>query len=363
MVLRAGHKNWKDDIMSNLYGHREFGKLKLKNPFVLPSMVAFGFADDNGYVSERNLEHYDRISKNGAGLVIVEATCINPDGRLSVDQLAIWDDSYIEGLAKLSSVIHKNGATALIQLHHAGLRAKSDVTETPLTSSDFEQKGRVSKGMTKDQVERTIQEFAQAARRAQIAGFDGVEIHGAHGYLLTQFFSKKVNTRTDEYGGSFENRNRIAKRIHDEIRAVTDENFILGIRMGSNDDTIEESIERAKYLEETGYDYLHVSTGFDNTQIEAEIPDEFPCNWIVYGGTLIKEKVGIPVIGVNKILTKDQVDYLLENRLLDLVAIGRGQLADHDFLEHMIGDGEIVTCLECRPCKWFTDGTRCPRHI
>ena len=350
-------------MIMDLYGERKLGKFKLKNPFVLPSMVAFGFADDNGYVSERNLEHYDRISKNGAGLVIVEATCINPDGRLSVDQLAIWDDSYIEGLAKLSSVIHKNGATALIQLHHAGLRAKSDVTETPLTSSDFEQKGRVSKGMTKDHVERTIQEFALAARRAQLAGFDGVEIHGAHGYLLTQFFSKKVNKRTDEYGGSFENRNRIAMRIHDEIRAITGDDFILGMRMGSNDDSIEESIDRAKALEKMGYDYLHVSTGFDNTQIEVEIPEEFPCNWIVFGGTLIKEKVGIPVIGVNKILTKDQVDYLLENQVLDLVAIGRGQLADHDFLEHMIGEGEIVTCLECRPCKWFTDGTRCPRHI
>ncbi len=349
--------------MSSLYGHREFGKLKLKNPFVLPSMVAFGFADDNGYVSRRNIEHYDRISKNGAGLVIVEATCINPDGRLSVDQLAIWDDSYIEGLAKLSSVIHKNGATAIIQLHHAGLRAKSDVTETPFTSSDFEIKGRTSRGMTIDQVERTISEYSQAAKRAQLAGFDGVEIHGAHGYLLTQFFSKKVNRRTDEYGGSFENRNRIARRIHDETRDITGEDFILGMRMGSNDDTIQESIERAKYLEEIGYDYLHVSTGFDNEQIEVEIPDDFPCNWIVYGGTLIKDNVGIPVIGVNKILTKDQVDYLLSNQLLDLVAIGRGQLADHDFIEHMTGEGEIVTCLECRPCKWFTDGTKCPRHI
>ncbi|MCR3955603.1 MAG: hypothetical protein NUK57_04850, partial [Gudongella sp.] len=214
-----------------------------------------------------------------------------------------------------------------------------------------------------DQVENTISEYSQAAKRAQLAGFDGVEIHGAHGYLLTQFFSKKVNRRTDEYGGSFENRNRIARRIHDEIRDVTGEDFILGMRMGSNDDTIEESIERAKYLERVGYDYLHISTGFDNTQIEVEIPDDFPCNWIVYGGTLIKRNVGIPVIGVNKILTREQVDHLLENQLLDLVAIGRAQLADHDFIEHMIGDGEIVTCLECSPCKWFTDGTRCPRHI
>ncbi|WP_409227922.1 NADH:flavin oxidoreductase [Gudongella sp. SC589] len=349
--------------MKNLYGERDFGKLKLKNPLVLPSMVAFGFADDNGYVSERNIEHYDRISKNGAGLVIVEATCINPEGRLSIDQLAIWDDSYVEGLKRLSSVIHKNGAIAIIQLHHAGLRAKADVTETPLTSWDFEQKGRVSKGMTKDQVEKTIEDFSKAAKRAQMAGFDGVEIHGAHGYLLTQFFSKKVNARTDEYGGSHENRNRIAKKIHDEIRKETGEDFILGIRMGSNDDTIEESIERAKYLEKNGYDYLHVSTGFDNTQIEAEIPEEFPCNWIVYGGTLIKKNVEIPVIGVNKILTRKQVDYLLENQLLDLVAIGRAQLADHDFIEHMTGDGEIVTCLECSPCKWFSDGTKCPRHM
>ncbi len=349
--------------MTNLYGKREFGKLELKNPFVLPPMVAFGFAGESGNVSQRNIDHYDEITKNGAGLVVVEATCINPDGRLSPDQLAIWDDSYIEGLGKLADTIHKNGAVAIIQLHHAGLNAKADVTDYPVTSSDFERKGRFSKGMTEEQIKSTIAEFASSAERAQKAGFDGIEIHGAHGYLLTQFFSKKVNKRTDEYGGSFDNRNLIAKKIHDKVREKTRKGFIVGIRMGCNDDNIEESIERAKEFEKIGYDYLHVSTGFDNTQIEVEAPADFPCNWIVYGGTLIKEKVGIPVIGINKILKKEQIDYLLQNELLDLVAIGRAQLADHDYIEHLVGEGDIVTCIECRPCKWFTDGTKCPRHI
>ncbi|MGM0397057.1 MAG: NADH:flavin oxidoreductase [Bacillota bacterium] len=349
--------------MENLYGKRKFRKLELKNPFVLPPMVAFGFAGENGYVSERNVEHYHRITKNGAGLAIVEATSINPDGRLSPDQLAIWDDSYIEGLSKLAETIHNNGAVAVIQLHHAGLSAKADVTEHPVTSSDFERNGRLARGMTREKIHATIREFAAAAGRAKKAGFEGVEIHGAHGYLLTQFFSKKVNKRTDEYGGSFENRNRIAKRIRDEVRKMTGDDFIVGMRMGSNDDTIEESIERAKVLESMGYDYLHVSTGFDNTPIEPEMPEDFPCNWIVYGGTLIKKEVGIPVIGINKILKKEQIDYLLRNDLLDLVAIGRAQLADYDFIEHLTGDGDIVTCLECRPCKWFSDGTKCPRHI
>ena len=350
--------------MKEIYSKKvRIGDLEIRNPFVLPPMVAFGCAEEDGYVTDRNVKHYDMVSKDGAGLVIVEATCINPDGRLALNQLGIWDDKYIEGLKRLSEVIHNNGATAFIQLHHAGLSARADVVETPLTSTDFERKGRVSKGMTRKQVRDAIEEFAAAAKRAELAGFDGVEIHGAHSYLLTQFFSKKVNKREDEYGGSFENRNRIALEILLSIQERTKDDFAVGIRMGSNEDGLEDSIERAKYFERIGYDYLHVSTGFDNTTIETEIPEEFPCNWIVYGGVMINKEVKIPVVGVNKILNESQIDYLLEGNHLELLAIGRAQLADHDFLKHFTKGEEIATCLECKPCKWFTDGRKCPRHI
>ena len=165
------------------------------------------------------------------------------------------------------------------------------------------------------------------------------------------------------YGGSFENRLRIAKEIYHIIKENTQDGFIIGMRMGSNDDTLEDSIKRAQRFEEIGYDYLHVSTGFDNTPIDINIPKEFPCNWIVYGGVKIKEKVTIPVIGVNMIKTHEQITYLLENNLLDFLAIGKPQLADPNFINHMINNEDIITCLECKPCKCFLDIKACPRYL
>ena len=335
----------------------------VKNALVIPPMVAFGLSKGDGFVTNENIEHYDKISKVGAGIVIVEATCINPDGRLAVKQLGIWDDKYIEGLRKISDRIHNNGALAIIQLHHAGLKTSKEVTTSPLSSSEYRLNRTISRKMTIEEIETTIREFGESAKRAEEANFDGVEIHGAHGYLLTQFFSRKVNKRTDKYGGSFENNIRIAEKVYNEVRENVHDDFIIGIRMGSNDDTLKESIERAKKFENIGYDYLHVSTGFDNTPIEIDIPEDFPCNWIVYGGVKIKEGVSIPVIGVNMIKTKEQIGYLLNNNLLDFVAIGRAQLADYSFIKHLLNDEDIIACLECKPCKCFTDIKNCPRYL
>lgn len=337
--------------------------ISVKNPLVIPPMVAFGLSKGDGFVTEENIEHYDKISKEGAGIVIVEATCINPDGRLAVKQLGIWDDKYIDGLRKISDSLHNNGALAIIQLHHAGLKATKDVIENPFSSSEYSLKDTRSRKMSIEEIETSVREFSEAAKRAQEANFDGVEIHGAHGYLLTQFFSKKVNKRQDKYGGSFDNNIRIAEEIYNSVRTNTGDSFIIGMRMGCNDDTLEESIERAKVFQTIGYDYLNISTGFDNTPIEVEIPKDFPCNWIVYGGVRIKENVSIPVMGVNMIKTRKQIDYLLENKLLDFVAIGRPQLADPSFIQHILKDEDVITCLECKPCKCFSNIKSCPRYV
>lgn len=335
----------------------------VKNPFVVPPMVAFGLTKGDGFVTDEVLSHYDKLSKGGAGIVIVEATCINKNARLASKQLGIWDDKYIEGLKRISELIHTNGCLAILQLHHAGLKAREDITDIPLTSSDYKLNGRSSRGMTLDEINTCVKDFEQGGRRADLANFDGVEIHGAHGYLLTQFFSSKVNNRMDTYGGSFENKLRIAKEIYTSVNNITRDDFIIGIRMGCNDDNLEESIQRARALEEIGYDYLHVSSGFDNTPLEDDIDKDFPCNWIVYGGTKIKEQVKIPVIGVNMIKTAYQINYLLENDLLDFIAIGRPQLADPNFINKILNEEEVISCLECKPCKCFNDIKSCPRYI
>lgn len=348
--------------MEKVFKNKKIKNLEIKNSLVLPPMVCFTFGKGDGYVSDKNINHYKQISENGIGLIIVEATAIDPKGRLSMDQLGIWSDEHIEGLTKIADTIHSGGAKAIIQLHHAGLNTNNEATDELVSSWEYEGRRGTSKALTIMEIGDIVRGFVNAAMRAKTAGFDGVEIHGAHGYLLTQFFSEKVNKRRDRYGKTFENRNRIAREIYNCTRYKVGEDFIIGIRMGFNENSLQESIKRAKYFEELGFDYLSVSTGFDNSPIEEEVEENFPGNWIVYGGKKIKENVNIPVIGVNQIKEKEQIKRLIDEEHLDFVAIGRAQLADYNFTKHLREGEDIITCLECKPCKWFTNGDNCPRH-
>lgn len=334
--------------MSLLFTPQKIKNLQIKNRIVLPPMVCFTFASENGFVSERNINHYKAIAKGGVGLIIVEATCVSKNGRLSIDQLGIWSDEYIEGLREIAKVCHEYGAKVIIQLHHAGLRTSKQINEDTITSSDYND-GKISaRAMTKDEILGLEKDFIDAAARAEKAGFDGIELHGAHSYLMTQFFSTKVNKRTDEYGGSLDNRLRFTFEILEGIRQKVNDDFIVGIRMGCNENDLQTSINMAKKFETMGMDYLHISTGFDNTPIEEKVPEDFLCNWIVYGATKIKEHVNIPIIAVNSIKTPEKAHYLIDNNLVDFVAIGRAQLADHNFVNHVKDGAVIIECLGCK---------------
>ncbi len=349
--------------MSKLFTSQKIKHLEIKNRIVLPPIVCFSFAGESGFVAEKNIKHYEALAKGGSGLIIVEATCVNPNGRLSEGQLGIWDDRYIERLSKLAQVCHKHNAKVILQIHHAGLKTPKAVSGDTISSSDYHDGKLSARAMSRDELHVIQRDFIEAALRAWKAGFDGIELHGAHGYLMTQFFSSKINKRTDEYGGNLENRLRFTTEITQGIRQKVNEDFIVGIRMGCNESDLKTSIEMAKRFEAIGIDYLHVSTGFDNIPITEEVPEAFPCNWIVYGAVKIKEQVTIPVIAVNGIKTSQQAQYLIENNLVDFVAIGRAQLADYNFVNHIKEENAVVRCLACKPCKWFINGDYCPRHI
>lgn len=345
--------------MDTLFATGKIKDLEIKNRIVLPPIVCFGASDKDNFVSEQNIAHYEKMAKGGSGLIIVEATAVSKNGRLSVDQLGIWDDKYIDGLSKIVKLCHDNNAKVFLQIHHAGLRSPEAVNRDTVSSSDYNN-GKVSaRALTQDEINQIHQDFVDGAIRAQKAGFDGIELHGAHGYLFTQFLSSKVNKRTDDYGGALENRLKIVKDVFQDIKANVSEDFIVGIRMGCNEDDLETSISLAKSFEDMGMDFLHISTGFDKTPINVQLPKDFPCNWIVYGAAKIKEHVKIPIIAVNSIKSPEQARYLTDCNLVDYVAIGRGQLADPNFISH-IESGSIINCLECKPCRWFVKADNCP---
>ncbi len=335
----------------------------IRNRAVMPPMVCFGKASKDGFVTDKHIEHYRARAEGGTGLIIVEATCIRPDGRLSDDQLGIWSDDHIPGLRKIVDACHENGAVIMLQIHHAGLKTPPSVAEVAVAPS--ESQDRLSRQLTRDEIQSIKEDFVKAALRAKEAGFDGIELHGAHGYLLNQFVSPITNQRTDEYGGDLNKRMKLSLDIIAEIRKeLGHHNFIIGYRMGGNEPTLKEGKKVAKLLEEAGVDLLHVSSGIADPSIPIpEMPNGFPFNWIVYCGTEIKKSVSIPVIVVNGIRTLDQAALIIENRLADFVAIGRGHLVDSAWANKAMKKLEAISCLECKPrCHWFNDGDLCPRQ-
>jgi NADPH2 dehydrogenase len=199
--------------MNTLFTAHKIKYLEIKNRIVLPPMVCFTFADENGFVSKKNIHHYETIAKSGTGLIIVEAASVSKNGRLFPNQLGVWCDNYIKGLGKIAQVCHTHNAKVILQLHHAGLRTSKLVNESTISSSDYNDSKISARSMTMGELNSIQLDFINAAARAEKAGFDGIEFHGAHSYLMTQFFSTKINHRKDEYGGSLDNRLRFMTEI------------------------------------------------------------------------------------------------------------------------------------------------------
>lgn len=305
--------------MADILTPLKIRNIELKNRIVLPPLVRFSLIEKDGRVTDRLLEWYEKIAEDGVGMIIVEATCVAEDGKLRENQLGLWDDSFIDGLKKVSAIGKKHNIPMLIQIHHAGF--KQDIAVVPEKILDD-----------------ILDKFVLAFERAKKAGFDGIEIHGAHTYLLCQLNSRMWNTRDDKYGGDFERRMYFNRALIERTKHLFDDNFILGYRMGGNEPALEDGIETAKYLEKLGVDILHVSSGAPDPKFKQEVkiddfPNDFPLDWVIYMGTEIKKHVGIPVIGVRKIKYEEQASWLIENNLLDCVAVGRAMIFQPHWME------------------------------
>ena len=300
----------------NIFTDFKIKNIHIKNRIVLPPMVRFSLIGDDGYVTEDLIQWYGMIAKSGVGLIIVEATAVEESGKLRENQIGIWNDSFIEGLTKVANEIHKYNVPCMIQIHHAGFKEK--ISEVP-----------------EEELDRILKLFEEAFVRAKKSGFDGIEIHGAHTYLISQLNSKLWNKRKDKYG----ERLYFSKKLIENTKYLFDDNFILGYRMGGNEPELEDGIENAKILEGYGLDILHVSSGVPNPEYKRQVkinnfPKDFPLDWIIYMGTEIKKHINIPVIGVSKIKKESQASWLVENNLLDFVAVGKAMISQDKWMEN-----------------------------
>ncbi len=328
--------------MGLLHQPLEKGKLILKNRLVFPPM-ATSKAEPDGRISRDILDYYEEKSKGGhIGLLIVEHSFVSQEGKAGRNQLSIADDSKVDDLRKLSAIIHKNGSKAVMQINHAGRDAAEEITGfVPVAPSAVPnpENGIIPHELTAGEIAGVVSAFRAAALRVKEAGFDGVEIHSAHGYLLNQFFSPLTNKRTDEYGGSVSNRIRIHLEIIKAIREASGENFAILLRLGASDyteggTTIEDSITAAREFEKAGVDILDISGGF--------------CRNLVLGNSkvqgifsplseAVKKAVSIPVILTGGITEASAAEELLEQEKTDLVGVGRAIFKDSDWAKRVMG--------------------------
>lgn len=345
--------------MPHLFSDYHLNGLTVKNRIVFPPVVCFNYSFEDGKVTDRNTEHYRQMAAGGAGIIVTEATAVMAEGRLAPFQLGIWSDDQIDGMRRIADAVKETGALSLLQIHHGGLLTSEKVS-TMAKAPSVDPGNPRSVELTIAGITEIKQAFIAAATRAQKAGYQGIELHGAHGYLLNQFASSLFNRRTDEYGGNIRNNMKLAVDIVHGIREACGKEFIIGYRQGANSPTLEDGIVIAGILENAGVDLLHVSHG-GSLQNLPRTPKGFDYNWIVFSGTEIKKHVKIPVIVVNEIRTPERAAWLIENELADFVALGRPQMADPEWVNHVQNGEAINPCLICKPkCKWYENSELCP---
>lgn len=324
--------------MNYIYKAIVLNQLEVKNRIVLPPMATAKTPD--GKVTDDLIQYYTDKSQGGyLGLIITEHSYINQQGIAHAGQVSIASDDDIEGLAKIAHAIHQNDTKAIVQISHAGRATSKSITGlVPVSASALPNEkfdGEMSMAMTQEEIDGLVKDFSAAAKRAKIAGFDGVEIHSAHGYLLNQFYSPLTNKRSDSYGAdTLDGRLKLHREIIQAVRLETGEDFTIGLRLGGCDyteggSTIEDSVEAAILLESYGLDFLDISGGMNGYRIAGvEHPGYFSDMTAE-----IKKKVSIPLILTGGVTTALQAENLLKESKADMIGVGRAILKDSNWAE------------------------------
>jgi 2,4-dienoyl-CoA reductase-like NADH-dependent reductase (Old Yellow Enzyme family) len=318
--------------MPHLLSPLSFAGLTLRNRIVMPPMWS-GQAKPDGQVTDQIVEYHRVRAAAGCGLITVEHSFVHPGGRHSATQIGVHDDRMIPGLGRLAAAIKGEGAVACLQITHAGSRTSSAVLGRRTVGPSAvrhprERDGEVPEELTPRGIAEVVAAFGAAAARARAAGFDAVEIHAAHGFLLSQFLSPLCNHRTDEYGGSPDGRHRIHLQVVAEVRRRIGRDRAIFIRLGACDEmtgglTLDEGCATAARLADAGVDLISISGGLQGSELTGRGPGYF----VPYAAA-IKSFVSIPIMVTGGIADPAQADRIVRNGQADLIGIGRAMLND-----------------------------------
>lgn len=331
------------------------------------SMAPMGtnFGEQNGEMSFLHLDYYEQRAMGGVGLIIVEnASVDSPQGSNGTTQLRIDQDNYIPRLFKLCENVHRHGTCIAIQLNHAGASAvESRIGMQPVSASDIPSKkgGNIPRPLTKDEILAIVKKYGEAAKRAQLAGFDAAEIHAGHSYLISQFLSPTMNKRTDEFGGCAENRARLAKLVLEEVRRQVGPMFPIFVRISADEmvdggNSLEDMLELLSYFQKDA-DVIDVSAGL-NGSLQYQIDScQLPDGWRSYMSKEVKKRFGKPTITTGNIRSPKVAEEILERGEADFIGIGRGLIADPEWV-NKVQFGKEDTIRKCISCNIGCAGHR-----
>lgn len=331
-------------------------RMTIRNRIVMPPMGT-NFADPSGMMNDNHIKYYEQRAKGGTGLIIVENACISfPAGSNGTTQIRIDHDQFIPALYKLTETLHKYNTRVAIQINHAGASAVPErIGMQPVSASNIPSKrgGIIPRPLEKSEILQIVEDYGKAARRAVAAGFDAVEIHAGHSYLLCQFLSPIYNKRTDEFGGVYQNRARLVRLVIDRIREEVGPSFPIILRFSADEfvkggNTLEDTLCILEYLNDE-VDIFNVSAAVNDT-LQYQIDQmNLPDGWRSYMAKAVKGKFKKPTITTGNIRSPKVAEKILVDGEADLIGIGRGLIADPNWVKKVEnGQEEIIrNCISC----------------
>ncbi len=345
--------------MSLLFEKFSIGDLTLKNRFIRSPTTSY-WSDEEGILRDPIIEYYRQLAKGGIGLIIKGHSYVSEKGKAHIGQSGLSSEKHIPRMQELTDIVHSYDSKIIAQLNHAGYTSINDrVTASKYVTEKWE-----ARELSLEEIEEIIENFSIAAENAITAGFDGVQLHGSHGYLNSQFMSDIVNHRQDKYGGSFENRIRLLTDIYNATRKKIGPNVIISVKLNCDDFaennglTIKDSIQIARILKEKKLDILEISGGGPEQVLEirksrGKAPEGSGYEEPTWGGHAKKIREAVPGMTlalVDGIRTRKTMDNLLNQNIVDLISMSKPFINEPNFVELLEKGQEKASCIDCRKC-------------
>ena len=355
--------------MSILFTPVRMGSVTVPNRFVRSATHDF-MADDEGCVTEAHVELYSRLAEGEVGLIITGHAHVQPSGKASPRQMAVYDDHFVEGLMRIPAAVHHFPSLVFLQIAHAGRQTKEKLCgSVPVSASAvYDPASKVMpRELATEEIETLIADFVSAGRRAKRAGFDGVQLHAAHGYLLSSFLSPHTNRRKDKWGGPVENRSRVLVEVLRGVKAVCGRDFPVIVKLNSTDFlegglTLEDAVLVARMIEAAGIDGIEVSGGMAEAgrgSVWPGLRKEGEEGYFAANAAAVKNAVHVPVFALGGIRTLAVAERIVREGRADLVSLSRPLIRDPFLVKHFRqGLTSKSACISCNKC-FNPRGIRC----